>query len=118
MASVIDMTPAAQAHITTILGANPGQHLRVSISNRGCSGHKYHYELRPWDSAGPMDEIIDWPDGRMVIDGLSLFGLIGSRLDLREDRFETQLIWENPMAVNACGCGESFGLSTDVWHDH
>ena len=43
--------------------------------------------------------------------------LLGSELDLQITQFESQLVWHNPMAVNACGCGESFQLVTDI-HDH
>jgi len=117
MRSAVDITESAKAHIAAILANNPGKHLRVSINNRGCSGHKYEYQLRDWDDRAKFDETVDWPGGRLVIDGTSLLGLIGSELDLQTTQFESQLVWHNPMAVNACGCGESFQLVYD-FHDH
>jgi iron-sulfur cluster assembly accessory protein len=117
MRSAVDITDAAKAHIAAILANNPGKHLRVSINNRGCSGHKYEYELRDWDDREKFDETVDWTGGRLVIDGTSLLGLVGSELDLQTTQFESQLVWHNPMAVNACGCGESFQLVSD-FHDH
>jgi len=117
MRSAVDITDAARAHIAAILARNPGKHLRVSVNNKGCSGHKYEYELRDWDETAKFDETVDWEGGRLVIDGTSLMALLGSELDLQTTQFESQLVWHNPMAVNACGCGESFQLITDVY-DH
>jgi iron-sulfur cluster assembly protein len=116
MRSVVEVTDAAKQHIATILANNTGKHLRVSINDRGCSGHKYQYDLCDWDQRGRFDEVIDWPGGRLVIDSLSVLGLVGSVLDLSQTQFETQLVWQNPMAVNACGCGESFQLASDLRH--
>jgi iron-sulfur cluster assembly accessory protein len=113
----IEITDAAKSYISKILADNKQQHLRVSISNKGCSGHKYEYQLMPWDQFEKLDEVVDWDGGRLVIDGMSLFGLIGSTLDLNTTDFESQLVWENPMSYNACGCGESFQLQTDFPYD-
>ena len=118
MRAAVTLTESAQAHIADILANNPGKHLRVSINNRGCSGHKYEYELRDWDDRARFDEVVDWPGGRLVIDGASLMALIGSELDLQSTQFESQLVWRNPMAVNACGCGESFQLASDIHARH
>lgn len=111
MKNAVDITDAAKDYIANLLESNPGKHLRVSINNKGCSGHKYQYDLADRGSENPMDELVDWPTGRLVIDGPSLLGLIGSRLDLKTNKFESQLVWENPMAINQCGCGESFQLA-------
>ena len=118
MKSAVTITEVAQVHIAQILSSNPGKHLRISISNKGCSGHKYEYALRDWDNRERFDEVIDWPNGRLVIESKSLMGLLGSVLDLKTTQFESQLVWANPLAVNACGCGESFQLVTDVHTNH
>jgi iron-sulfur cluster assembly accessory protein len=118
MPSVIEVTAAAQAHVSAILSANPGKHLRVSINSQGCSGHKYQYDLCDWDSLGRWDEVIDWPGGRVVLDAKSLLGLMGSTLDLSVDIWATQLIWHNPQAQHACGCGESFALADSAHAAH
>lgn len=107
----VTITDGARAYVSEVLSGNPGKHLRVSINNKGCSGHKYQYDLMDWDDIRPMDEVVDWEGGRLVVDAMSLLGLLGSRLDLRTTQFESQLVWDNPMAMNSCGCGESFQLS-------
>ena len=108
------LTEKAERYIAEILQQNPGKHLRVSVNNKGCSGHKYAYDLRDWDDRGKFDELVDWDGGRLVIDSSSLMSLLGSTLDLSETTFESQLVWDNPMAVNSCGCGESFQLLSDI----
>ena len=118
MRAAVTLTESAQAHIAAILSGNPGKHLRVAVNNKGCSGHKYEYDLRDWDDTAKFDEVFDWPGGRLVIDGASLMALIGSELDLQSTQFESQLVWRNPMAVNACGCGESFQLASDIHARH
>ena len=110
----VTITTAAKQYISELLKNNPGKHLRVGVDNRGCSGHKYTYDLRDWDQYNTFDEVVNWENGRLVIDGTSIFSLIGSTLDLKTTQFESQLIWANPFAMNLCGCGESFQLATDL----
>lgn len=114
MKEAVTITPAAKQYISEVLKNNPGKHLRVGVDNRGCSGHKYAYELRDWDQFNKFDEVVDWVDGRLVLDSASILSVIGSILDLKTTEFESQLIWSNPLAINTCGCGESFQLATDV----
>lgn len=108
------LTEKAENYIADILQQNPGKHLRVSVSNKGCSGHKYQYDLRDWDDHAKFDEVIDWDRGRLVVESSSLMALLGSTLDLEVTTFESQLVWDNPMAVSQCGCGESFQLASDI----
>lgn len=112
MTPVIYMTPAAEAYVTEILAKNPGKHLRVSVNNKGCAGHKYQYDLRDWDDIQKLDETVNWANGRLVIDGRSMMLLLGSTLDLHQTDFEQQLVWDNPMASSTCGCGASFSSTT------
>ena len=82
----VTLTDQAKQYIAELLAANPGKQLWVSINNKGCSGHKYEYRLTDWDSQQRFDEVIDWPDGRLVIESKSLLGLIGSCLDLKQSQ--------------------------------
>lgn len=110
MRSAVDITDSAMAHISGLLASHPGKHLRVGINDKGCSGHKYQYDLRDWDDMDTYDEVIDWSGGRLVVDAKAIMYMIGSTLDLQGDQFNSQLVWHNPFAQNACGCGESFQL--------
>lgn len=84
--------------------------MKVVITNKGCSGQKYSYELIDRFNIKKFDEVIVWDTGGIVIDAASVMYLIGSRLDLKKNMLEKYLIWENPQAINHCGCGESFSI--------
>lgn len=111
MNAVITITPAAQDFVNQILKSNSGKVLKLGFNNRGCSGHKYTFDLVDADTVGKFDEIVELAHGRVVVAAESVLGLIGSTLDLYENQFDRHLTWSNPHAVNQCGCGESFQLS-------
>ena len=115
----ITVTDAAAVYLASLLSSNPGKAFKVSIDNKGCAGHKYRYDLIDAASVPLTDACLrrDW--GTVVIDVSSIMHVLGSTLDLSEDQFNSQLVWSNPWAVSACGCGESFSLSKDACdHDH
>jgi iron-sulfur cluster assembly protein len=106
---VVTITDAAKEYINqrcdginTIVG--------VKINGKGCSGHSYEYTLVNPVQVGAMDETIMWPGGGLTISAFSLMYMIGSRLDVRKSIMEEILVWDNPSAVDHCGCGESFSL--------
>lgn len=114
MASVITVTDVADEYVSSVLIANPGKFLMVGYDNRGCSGHKYTFDLLDESLIGPTDEVVNISHGSIVVPSRYLLGLIGSTLDLVGDQFGKHLEWHNPMAVNQCGCGESFQLSGEA----
>lgn len=111
MADMFDITDEAKAYITDLLSQHPGKALGVLINDKGCGGHKYQWGLLPWDGAEQHDEVIDWPDGRLVIDAHSVMWMLGSRLVLESSPWDTRLAWVNPMVASTCGCGDSFSLA-------
>jgi len=111
MRSVITVTESANDYVSGILETNPGMMLMVGYDNKGCSGHKYTFELVDQSSVGPNDEVVDLRHGSIIIPSMYLIGLLGSTLDLVVNQFDRYLQWDNPMATNHCGCGESFQLS-------
>lgn len=113
MLSVINITETANGYISSILSSNPGKSFVVGYNNKGCSGHKYTFDLIDDRDIGPNDEIVPVRSGKVVVSASSLMGLLGSTLDLKVDTFEQHLTWNNPFAVNQCGCGESFQLDSD-----
>lgn len=110
MPSIINVTPSADRYVSNILASNPGKSLLVGYNNKGCSGHKYTFDLISSEDVGAHDERVAVTGGEIIVGSSSLMGLLGSTLDLKEDLFEQQLTWNNPFAVNQCGCGESFQL--------
>lgn len=108
---IVTITDAAKSYINqrcdginTVVG--------VSINGKGCSGHGYEYTLVDPSKLDPMDELIIWPGGGLAISARSIIYMVGSRLDVRTSIMEEVLAWDNPSAVDHCGCGESFSLKT------
>lgn len=112
MRSIITITPAAADYVNTVLAANPGHSLLVGYDNRGCSGHKYTFGFVAADAVTQGDETVQLALGQLVIRAEHVLGLLGSTLDLAVTEFSSQLVWNNPMATDSCGCGESFKLGT------
>lgn len=111
MRSVISVTAAADEYVSGILLSNPGKMLMVGYDNKGCSGHKYTFNLIDPDEVEPNDDVVDIGYGSIVVPARYMMGLLGSTLDLVGDTFGQHLEWNNPLAVNKCGCGESFQIS-------
>lgn len=111
MNSVITVTPAAAHYVSEILTANPQTSLLVGYDNRGCSGHKYTFELIPQLNNHAQGEVVAVSAGDIVVHNASIMGLLGSVLDLVTTEFESQLVWTNPQATDSCGCGASFKLN-------
>jgi iron-sulfur cluster assembly accessory protein len=110
MVDIIKVTEKAQDFIADVLKENPGTVFVVGYDGKGCSGHKYTFSLCLENEVPENVDGVYIKGGRVVIPPYSLVGLIGATLDLYENDFDTQLVWENPSAVGTCGCGDSFQL--------
>ena len=110
---LITITPAAAKHLHSILDDHREKAIKVSIDSRGCAGHKYRYDLVNIADADALDIAVQGDWGVLLLDSKSSMYLIGSTLDMKIDGFNSSLVWENPWAVNSCGCGESFSLASD-----
>lgn len=84
--------------------------LLIKMNNKGCSGHSIEYDLIDPNNIKKYDEVIRWQNGGLVIEAMSVMGLLGSMLDVDSTIAESYLVWKNPNAINQCGCGSSFEL--------
>lgn len=109
---IVTVTDAAKEYINKRCN-NVDMLVSVRINNRGCSGHSYEYGLISRANTRRFDEIIEWPGGGLVIDSASVMHVLGSVLDLKTSIMERYLYWQNPNAVDTCGCGTSFGLVSE-----
>lgn len=106
--AALALTGAAEARIAALMAKAPDDAIGVKLSTprRGCSGLAYSVDYVSEEA--PLDEKIETPGGVFYIDGASVLYLIGSTMDWREDDFTAGFVFDNPNAVGACGCGESF----------
>jgi iron-sulfur cluster assembly protein len=89
--------------------------LKISVRNKGCSGNSYDFSWVSHKSS--MDEVVrvDGEEGlQVVVDGKSIFKLIGSVIDWQEGEISAGFTFVNPNAAAACGCGASFEVKESV----
>ena len=96
--------------MSNLLAKNPGRYaVSLAVLGGGCAGFKYDWGFV--DSAEQVnkdDVIIEWADGRFVVDSTSMLYIAGTKIDWREEVFGSQFEITNPNATGGCGCGESF----------
>ena len=96
--------------MSNLLAKNPGRYaVSLAVLGGGCAGFKYDWGFV--DSAEQVnkdDVMIEWADGRFVVDSTSMLYIAGTKIDWREEVFGSQFEISNPNATGGCGCGESF----------
>ncbi len=82
--------------------------LRVGIKGGGCSG--FTYSLGFDNEVKESDTIIEDKGVKIIVDGKSLFYLMGTELDFSGGLNGKGFVFNNPNANKTCGCGESFAV--------
>ncbi len=105
-----ELTESAKRQMSNLLAKNPGRYaVSLAVLGGGCAGFKYDWGFV--DSAEQInkdDVMIEWADGRFVVDSMSMLYVAGTKIDWREEVFGSQFEISNPNATGGCGCGESF----------
>ncbi|HPN37718.1 MAG TPA: iron-sulfur cluster assembly accessory protein, partial [Melioribacteraceae bacterium] len=68
------------------------------------------YKLGFDDEVKETDSVILSNGVKIIVDGKSLFYLMGCELDYSSGLNGKGFIFNNPNAKKTCGCGESFGV--------
>merc|ERR1711879_742802 len=109
--SDITVTDKAAEQIKKIMDENnidSNFGLRIGVKGGGCSGMTY--KLGFDGEAKTSDTIIEDKGVKLLVDGKSLFYLMGAELDFSDGLNGKGSIFNNPNASKTCGCGESFGV--------
>ena len=83
--------------------------LRVGVKNGGCAGQSYTVEYA--HEVRPTDEVVEDKGVKILVDPKAVLFLLGTEMDYKADRMQSQFIFNNPNQVSACGCGESVQLT-------
>jgi iron-sulfur cluster assembly protein len=108
--SLVQLTDAAKAEVMRLLSEEEtpaGIGLRLGIKGGGCSGLMYvldFTEEREGDTVLALDGF------SVYLDRKSTIYLSGITLDFQSGLEGKGFVFQNPMASNTCGCGESFSL--------
>jgi len=105
-----ELTESAKQQMSNLLAKNPGRYaVSLSVLGGGCAGFKYDWGfVDSAEQVGKDDVMIQWQDGRFVVDSTSMLYVAGTKIDWREEVFGSQFEISNPNATGGCGCGESF----------
>ncbi len=106
---VVTLTEAAQKEVRRLLAdrGDPALGLRLGIKGGGCSGLSYHLDFTPKEDG---DTVVDLGDFKVFLDRKSTIYLAGTKLDHQGGLTGRGFVFQNPMASNTCGCGESFSI--------
>ena len=108
---VMRLTDAAATRLKEIMAQNerPSAALRVGVKNGGCAGMSYTMEIA--EAPDPKDEVVVDKGVRILIDPKAVLFLLGTEMDYKADKMQSQFIFNNPNQTGACGCGESVQLT-------
>ena len=106
---VVQLTDAAQVEVRRLLEeqGDPAIGLRLGIKGGGCSGLSYVLDFTPSEEG---DTVVEYDDFKVYLDRKSTIYLSGIVLDHQGGLQGRGFVFDNPMATNTCGCGESFSI--------
>ena len=103
----ISMTAAAADRVRAFLhNRGKGIGLRVGVKTTGCSGLAYVLEFV--DTLNEDDQVFEYDDLKLIVDGKSLVYIDGTELDFTKEGLNEGFKFNNPNVNGECGCGESF----------
>ena len=81
--------------------------LRVAVAAGGCSGFEYRLEFEE-NPDEQQDLVQEFHGVRVTVDKKSVEILGGTEIDFKEDLMSRSFVFNNPLAMKTCGCGNSF----------
>jgi iron-sulfur cluster assembly protein len=108
---VMSITDAAAERVRAVIASaeKPVAGIRVGVKNGGCAGMSYTVEYA--ESVNPLDEVVEDKGVKVLVDPKAILFLLGTRMDVKTDKFSSTFVFENPNETSACGCGESVSIT-------
>ena len=104
----IIFTDVAVKKVNDLISLKPkGTYFRISVKGGGCSGLSYELQFTGLDE---NDTVIEEDGFKVYLDRKSVIYLSGIRLGYNGGLSGRGFVFDNPMASNTCGCGESFSI--------
>ena len=91
------------------LDETKGIGIRFAVTGAGCGGYSYVVEFVDVDDG--EDHIFEQDGIKIFVDKKSIILIDGMQVDFVTNGFNSGLEFNNPLAGQACGCGESFTMA-------
>ena len=88
-----------------------GLGIRVKVTTTGCSGFAYCIEFA--DQIDEGDNVFEDKVITIIVDPKTLLMVDGTQLDYKQEGINACFEFNNPLAGDTCGCGESFTMKKD-----
>jgi len=110
---MLSITKSALTKLVQISKTHKVNKLLFHVSGGGCNGLKYN--ITPFnETPEKADEIVNIHNKLdMVIDNKSIFYVIGTEIDWKEDIMGSRFEFNNPNSTSQCGCGTTFSVNMD-----
>lgn len=108
--NMITLTEKAQEQLKCLMKTHNHEAYSFGVTGGGCSGFNYVLKDTLLADKNDDDEIIDFNGVTVILDGASIFALIGTEIDYKTDIMGSAFSFTNPGAKASCGCGTSFSV--------
>ena len=111
----VRLTEKALQHFYRQLSASQDRSVRLSVKESGCTGFKYVLDMVQTAEQGDIAYELPYQDTKVsiLVAADSLKALKGLELDYKTQGLNSTIEFNNPNAVDHCGCGESFSIVDD-----
>lgn len=107
---MITLTSTAVRQLVKISRSEKVKQILFSVKGGGCNGFKY--DISPMNfEPDDLDEVIHIHNGlNLVVDNKSIFYVVGTEIDWKNDIMGNRFEFNNPNASGTCGCGNTFSV--------
>ena len=106
---LISVTNSAIKQLKKIITTENCKGILFSVKSGGCNG--FEYKFKGINSFEFEENIFVKDDVKIEICDKSLFYLLETKIDWREDIMGKGFKFDNPIANSSCGCGSSFSVT-------
>ena len=107
---MITITDAAKLHFQQLQETHDFEAFIFGVSGGGCAGFNYLLKDTTLADINDDDEVVEFDDVKIVVDGASVFAILGTEIDYKTDIMGSRFEFSNPLSVSGCGCGTSFAI--------
>lgn len=105
--TLISVSKMAIRQLKQILYTTNTRSIYFGLDSGGCSGFEYKLEVTNQPVSDNV-ELVMIDDVPIQICNKSILFVLGTNIDWEENIMRRGFIFDNPNAINKCGCGTSF----------